>query len=151
MPRQIESYRKPSPGAVPQCRPSMPLDDWPTIHRSNEYFTMSAPLTFNLPQGSLQFSFSHESALGLKSALGDLMTTLKAAAAQSGEPARRTPQPPMEYRHTGDIFLEVFCNPNIWPSPFAAKVLVTLRDDRIRVTTEAELSQIYEDVNAYLT
>lgn len=111
---------------------------------------MSAPLTLNLPQGSLQFSFSSEAALGLKASLDGLMTTLKAAAAQAGEPARRTPQSSMEYRHTGDVFLEVFCNPNIWPSPFAAKVLITLRDDRIRVTTEAELSQVYEDVNAYL-
>ncbi|WP_017298177.1 hypothetical protein [Nodosilinea nodulosa] len=111
---------------------------------------MSAPLTLNLPQGSLQFSFSEEAALGLKTALGELMAALKAAAAAAGESARRPPQPPMEYRHTGEIFLEVFCNPNIWPSPFSAKALVTLRDDRIRVTTEAELSQIYEDVNAYL-
>lgn len=112
---------------------------------------MSAPLTLNLPQGSLQFTFSEEAAQGLKAALGELMTALKAVAAQGGEPTRRAPQPPMEYRHTGDVFLEVFCNPNIWPSPFAAKALVTLRDDRIRVTTEAELSQIYEDVNAYLS
>ncbi|WP_035986079.1 hypothetical protein [Leptolyngbya sp. KIOST-1] len=111
---------------------------------------MSNPLTLNLPQGSLQFTFSAEAALALKAALGELMTTLKAAAAQGGEPTRRVPQPPMEYRHTGEVFLEVFCNPNIWPSPFAAKALVTLRDDRIRVTTEAELSQIYDDVMAYL-
>ena len=41
--------------------------------------------------------------------------------------------------------------PNIWPSPFAAKALVTLRDERIRVTTEAELSQLFEDVSAYLS
>ncbi|WOD38043.1 hypothetical protein [Nodosilinea sp. E11] len=111
---------------------------------------MSAPLTLNLPQGSLQFTFSPEAAQGLKAALGDLMTALKATAAQAGDPARRPPQPSMEYRHTGEVFLEVFCNPNIWPSPFAAKALVTLRDDRIRVTTEAELSQIFEDVNTYL-
>ncbi|MEO1067795.1 MAG: hypothetical protein AAFW95_01545 [Cyanobacteria bacterium J06638_6] len=111
---------------------------------------MSAPLILNLPQGSIQFAFSTEAAQGLKAALSDLMGTLKAAAAQAGEPGRRAPQPALEYRHTGDIFLEIFCNPNIWPSPFAAKVLITLRDDRIRVTTEAELSQIYDDVMAYL-
>ncbi|MBE9140880.1 hypothetical protein IQ254_27390 [Nodosilinea sp. LEGE 07088] len=111
---------------------------------------MSAPLTLNLTQGSLQFAFSAEAAQGLKADLIDLMNTLKAAAAQAGEPGRRSPQPAMEYRHTGDVFLEIFCNPNIWPSPFAAKVLITLRDDRIRVTTEAELAQIYDDVMAYL-
>ncbi|GAC1483629.1 MAG: hypothetical protein NVS2B14_21700 [Chamaesiphon sp.] len=56
----------------------------------------------------------------------------------------------MEYQHTGDIFLEIFCNPNIWPSPFAAKVLITLRDASIRLTTEAELTRLIEDLNQYL-
>jgi hypothetical protein len=111
---------------------------------------MSTPLTLNLSQGSLRFAFSSEAAQALKASLDELMTTLKAAAAQGGEATRRDPQPPLEYRHTGEVFLEVFCNPNIWPSPFAAKALITLRDDRIRVTTEAELSQIYDDIAAYL-
>ncbi len=56
----------------------------------------------------------------------------------------------MEYQYTGEVFLEIFCNPNIWSSPFVAKVLVTLRDDRIRLTTEAQLSRLIEDVNQYL-
>nr|MCU0571297.1 hypothetical protein [Oculatellaceae cyanobacterium Prado106] len=60
------------------------------------------------------------------------------------------PQKPLEYQHTGEVFLEIFCNPNIWSSPFAAKVLITLRDDRIRLTTEAELTRIVEDINHYL-
>lgn len=111
---------------------------------------MSAPLTLNLSQGSVRFTFSVEAAQSLKASLDELMTALKSAAAQGGDTSRRTPQPAMEYRHSGEVFLEVFCNPNIWPSPFAAKVLLTLRDDRIRVTTEAELSQIYDDVNTYL-
>ncbi|MFQ4137535.1 hypothetical protein PGN35_014555 [Nodosilinea sp. PGN35] len=111
---------------------------------------MSTPLTLNLPQGSIRFTFSAEAAQTLKASLDGLMTTLKTAAAQAGDTGRRAPQPPLEYRHSGDVFLEVFCNPNIWPSPFAAKVLLTLRDDRIRVTTEAELSQIYDDIITYL-
>ena len=57
----------------------------------------------------------------------------------------------MEYQYTGDVFLEIFCNPNIWPSPFAAKVLITLRDDRIRLTTEAELTRLIEDLTEYLS
>jgi hypothetical protein len=56
----------------------------------------------------------------------------------------------MEYQYTGDVFLEVFCNPNIWPSPFAAKVLITVRDERIKLTTEAELTRMMDDVNQYL-
>jgi hypothetical protein len=58
--------------------------------------------------------------------------------------------PAMEYQHTGEVFLEIFCNPNIWAKPFVAKVLVTLRGDRIRLTTEVELSRLLEDVAQYL-
>ena len=71
------------------------------------------------------------------------MQSLKAIATSvtSGTGNRpKTRQKSMEYQHTGDVFLEIFCNPNIYPSPFAAKILVTLRDDRIRLTSEAELN-----------
>jgi hypothetical protein len=64
--------------------------------------------------------------------------------------AKATPQPPLEYRYTGDVFLEIFCNPNIWPTPFAAKVLITVRDISIRLTTEAELTRVLEDISQYL-
>jgi hypothetical protein len=58
--------------------------------------------------------------------------------------------PPMEYQHIGEVFLEIFCNSNIWASPFVGMVLVTLRDERIRLTTEVELSRLIEDVEQYL-
>jgi hypothetical protein len=64
--------------------------------------------------------------------------------------AKAEPQPSTEYQYRGEVFLECFCNPNIWPSPFAAKVLVTVRDERIRLTTEAELTRVIEDINTYL-
>jgi hypothetical protein len=106
-------------------------------------------LTLNLLQGSISFSFTPEAARNLKSEIDQLMQSLKAIAAHSGS-GRPTPQKSMEYRYTGDIFLEVFCNPNIYPSPFAAKVLLTVRDDRIRLTTEAELTRLLEDIGQYL-
>lgn len=110
-------------------------------------------LTLNLVEGSVSFRFSPEAARDLQTAINDLMQQLKAVAskatpgATSGKP---TPQKPMEYRSTGDVFLEIFCNPNIYPTPFAAKVLITLRDDRIRLSTEAELTRLVEDLNLYL-
>jgi hypothetical protein len=105
-------------------------------------------LKLNLVEGSVSFSFTPDAARELQGAIADLMQRLKVTAtAPAGKP---TPQAPMEYRHTGDVFLEIFCNPNIWPSPFAAKVLVTVRDERIRLTTEAELTRITEDINQYL-
>ena len=114
---------------------------------------MSAPpLTLNLVEGSVSFEFSPDAAKNLQSNIIHLMQQLKAAAAKttSGSSGKPNPQKPMEYRYTGDVFLEIFCNPNIWPSPFAAKVLITLRDDRIRLSTEAELTQINEDIAQYL-
>ncbi|ACK67085.1 conserved hypothetical protein [Rippkaea orientalis PCC 8801] len=107
-------------------------------------------LTLNLIQGAVTFNFSSEAAKRLKDQIDQLMTSLKAIASQSTTGGRPQPQKPMEYTHTGDVFLEVFCNPNIYPSPFAAKVLVTVRDERIRLTTEAELTRLIEDLGDYL-
>lgn len=113
---------------------------------------MSTPLVLNLLEGSVSFSFTPEAAKELQSTLNELMQRLKAkvAAASSGATGRPTPQKSVEYQYTGDVFLEIFCNPNIWATPFAAKVLITLRDDRIRLTTEAELTRVVDDVSQYL-
>lgn len=113
---------------------------------------LSEHLTINLNEGSVAFHFTPQAAKNLQATIAQLVNTLKANAAKTPTAAgpRPTQQPPMEYRYTGDVFLELFCNPNIWPSPFAAKVLLTLRDDRIRITTEIALSQLQEDLNQYL-
>jgi hypothetical protein len=110
----------------------------------------STPLTLNLVEGSVTFSFSPQAARELKAATDQLIVRLKAVATKQTPTGKATPQPPLEYRYTGDVFLEVFCNPNIWPTPFAAKVLLTIRDVNIRLTTEAELTRMIEDVNQYL-
>ncbi|MBW4669574.1 MAG: hypothetical protein KME60_19705 [Cyanomargarita calcarea GSE-NOS-MK-12-04C] len=111
----------------------------------------STNLTLNLIEGSVSFSFSPEAARELKAAMDQLMQSLKIVAAKptpsGGKP---TPQRPVEYRYTGEVFLEIFCNPNIWPTPFAAKVLITVRNLGIRLTTEAELTRVIEDINQYL-
>ncbi|MBK1986245.1 hypothetical protein A0J48_001540 [Sphaerospermopsis aphanizomenoides BCCUSP55] len=111
----------------------------------------STPMTLNLGEGSVSFSFSPQAARELKAAIDKLMASLKAVAAKpTPGGAKVTPQPPLEYRYTGEVFLEVFCNPNIWPTPFAAKVLLTIRNINIRLTTEAELTRMIEDINQYL-
>jgi len=111
---------------------------------------MSPQLTLNLDEGSVSFNFSPQAARDLQQAIAQLMERLKAAAAKATPAGKTSPQPPLEYRYTGDVFLEVFCNPNIWPTPFAAKVLITIRDASIRLTTEAELTRVREDINQYL-
>ena len=116
---------------------------------------MTDTLTLNLADGSVAFACSLETAQTLKSELQTHWASLKtiAASANTAEgdtPTKPSPQPTLEYRQVGDVFLEVFCNPNIWPTPFAAKLLITIRDDRIRVTTEASLNQILEDLSLFL-
>ncbi len=110
----------------------------------------SSQLTLNLVEGSVSFKFSADAAKELQEAIAQLMQNLKVATQAASGGGKPTPKKPMEYQFSGDVFLEIFCNPNIWPSPFAAKVLVTLKDDRIRLTTEAELTRIIEDINQYL-
>ncbi|MBW4563487.1 MAG: hypothetical protein KME32_20545 [Mojavia pulchra JT2-VF2] len=111
----------------------------------------SIPLKLNLVEGSVSLSFSPQAAQELKAALDELIERLKAVAAKpTPSTGKVTPQRPVEYRYTGEVFLEIFCNPNIWPTPFAAKVLLTVRDINIRLTTEAELTRVIEDVNQYL-
>jgi hypothetical protein len=111
----------------------------------------STPLTLNLVEGSVSFNFSPQGAQELKAGLDELIARLKTVAAKpTPGGAKVTPQAPIEYRYTGEVFLEIFCNPNIWPTPFAAKVLLTVRDVNIRLTTEAELTRVIEDVNQYL-
>lgn len=108
-------------------------------------------LTLNLIQGSVKFNFTAEAAHNLQQEISTLVENLKLSPTPAGQrDSRPKPRPAMEYRYTGDVFLEVFCNPNIYPSPHAAKVLLTVRDDRIRLTCEAELTRLIEDISQYL-
>ena len=109
-----------------------------------------APLTINLLQGSVSCDFTADAARELKGDISQLMSTFKVSHSNSPERTRPAPQENLEYRYTGRSFIECFCNPNIWPTPFAAKVLVTVRDENIRLTTEAELPQLVEDLNSFL-
>ena len=111
----------------------------------------STHLTLNLVEGSVSFNFSPTAAKELKGEINVLMENLRVIANhQSSGKSKANPQPPMEYQHTGEVSLEIFCNPNIWSTPYAAKVLNTIRDTNIRLTTEAELTRIVEDINQYL-
>ena len=107
-------------------------------------------LTLNLVQGSVTIDFSIDAVHQLKGEIAALMQTFKVTAGEAESKGRPQAQPNLEYQFTGSTFLECFCNPNIWPSPFAAKVLLTIRDENIRLTTEAELPQLIEDLNLYL-
>ncbi len=108
-------------------------------------------LTLNLIQGSVTFNFTPEAAKNLKQEILQLIQNIKTVAtSKTSGRDRPSPRQSMEYRYSGEVFLEVFCNPNIYPSPYAAKVLITLKDDLIRITSEAELTRSIEDLDRYL-
>lgn len=109
-----------------------------------------AQLNFNLPTGSIRVELTPETAKDIQSALDRLMQSLKIVATQTTSATRPTPQRAFEYTHNNGIFLEIFCNPNLYPSPFAAKVLLTVRDAQLRLTVETELNQMIEDVNQFI-
>ena len=112
---------------------------------------MTSQLVFNLASGSVSFGLTLAAAKELQAQLHDLVRILKAKTAQiPGSSGKPTQARPIEYQYTGDVFLEIFCNPNIWANPFVAKVLITLRDDRIRLSSEAELTRIIEDVDRFV-
>lgn len=108
-------------------------------------------LTLQLSNGSLSLPLNLATGLELKSVLQQLLQQLRQAATPLSPGQRPTPQPSTDHRlEVGDIRLEVFCNPNLWPSPFAAKVLLSLRQGELRLSLETELSRLMEDLDQYL-
>lgn len=111
---------------------------------------MTSQLVFNLANGSVACGFTLTAAQELQTKLHEIVRILKAKTAQTPGSNKPKPERPIEYQYTGDVFLEIFCNPNIWANPFVAKVLITLRDDRIRFSSEVELTRIIEDVDRFV-
>ncbi len=107
-----------------------------------------AHLMLNLPNGSVGFDFNLAAAEDLRSHLTALMDQLKVVASAGG--TKVSPQKNLDYHNQGSVFFEIFCNPNLYPSPFAAKVLITIKHPEFRLSTEADFSQIIEDVDQYL-
>lgn len=108
---------------------------------------MTASLTLNFPGGSANIVLPAAAVRQLDSELQTLIERLRTVTATGG---KKLPQPPTEYRFTEALFFEVFCNPNLWPSLFAARVLISLKTDQVRLSFEVELSQLRADVQQYL-
>jgi hypothetical protein len=111
---------------------------------------MTSQLIFNLASGSVSCSFTIGAAKELQIKLHEIVHVLKAKMLESSGSNRPKPLPPIEYQYAGDVFLEIFCNPNIWANVFVAKVSISLRDDRIRISSEAELTRVVEDVDRFV-
>jgi hypothetical protein len=109
----------------------------------------SAQFVLNFATGSVSFPLSAAGARSLQVELEQLIDDLKTA---GGGSQRQAPLPATDWLLREETLrLEAFCNPNIWPSPHAAKVLVTLKTDLLRVSTEVELPRLLEDLGEYLS
>ncbi|CAI6009592.1 unnamed protein product [Closterium sp. NIES-65] len=110
-----------------------------------------APIAFQIGETSLSIPFSVERAKALDAAISTLLQTFREKE-KATRPQRWTT---MEYRHAGDVsngdvFIEVFCNPNAYANAFQAKALITVKDDRMKFTSEGALSAIKANVDEYL-
>lgn len=113
---------------------------------------MLPQLTLPLAQGSLTLPLSVASATALQAQLDQLREAFRASASSpSGPSSPKQPQANLEFQQREPLFLEIFCNPNIWPTPFAAKLLITLKSPLIRLSVEVELPQLQEALAEFLT
>ncbi|CAI5527037.1 unnamed protein product [Closterium sp. Naga37s-1] len=113
--------------------------------------TEEAPIAFQIGETSLSIPFSVERAKALDAAISTLLQTFREKE-KATRPQRWTT---MEFRHAGDVsngdvFIEVFCNPNAYANAFQAKALITVKDDRMKFTSEGALSAIKANVDEYL-
>ena len=90
---------------------------------------------------------SQDAAKGLSKAIDDVLNTFREK--EKAERPKRWES--MEFRHDEDgVFVEAFCNPNAYANPFQAKVLITLNDDKLKISTEGQLSTIKAEVDQYV-
>lgn len=106
------------------------------------------PVTFHFGETSLRLPFSVEAAKGLSDSISSLLATFK----EKEKATRPQRWQSLEYRESTEdgLYFELFCNPNAYANAFQAKVLVTIDDGKIKVTSEGPLSAVKADVDQYL-
>lgn len=89
-----------------------------------------------------------EAAKGLSDSISSLLATFK----EKEKATRPQRWQSLEYRESTEdgLYFELFCNPNAYANAFQAKVLVTIDDGKIKVTSEGPLSAVKADVDQYL-
>eukprot|EP00898_Chlorokybus_atmophyticus_P003831 jgi/Chlat1/4449/Chrsp29S04400 len=111
----------------------------------------SRPITFHIGETSVTVPYTKQGAAQLNESISNVLSMFKE---KEGKPQRRRLEN-MEYSFKGDlsnghVFLDIVCNPNAYANAFAAKVLITVRDDRIKITSEGALSALQADVQQFL-
>lgn len=107
----------------------------------------SSAITFHVENTTITVPLSQAAAVGLSKAIEDVLNTFREK--EKAQKPRRWES--MEFRHTEDgVFVEFFCNPNAYANPFQAKVLLTLSDEKMKITSEGQLIAIKTYVDQYV-
>jgi hypothetical protein len=99
----------------------------------------------------LMFQFSLEAATTLGNQINELIASFKVIAASAKE-GKRSIQKSLDYLYEDDkLRVQIECNPNVFPNAFNAKVYVTVDDGTIKVSSQAMLTQLIDNVKGYKT
>jgi hypothetical protein len=121
---------------------------------SNQALSLPATATktaFHIGETTITVPLTADVARELNDGLSSVLQTFK----EKEQATRPKRWPSLDWKHKGDLAaggvdLEVFCNPNAYGNAFQAKVLITVKDDRMQVTSEGQLSALKADITNFL-
>jgi hypothetical protein len=150
--RSICAQRRAHSAVVPPVRPalrqSVTAARVPTCGMDVAH--AQVPITLDMADDTrLSFRFSLVDATELGERINDLVRAFKTikTAADDG---KRVKEKSLEFRCERDgLKVEVECNPNVFPDAFTAKVYVVVDDGSIKVSSEALLTRVIDNVKAY--
>jgi hypothetical protein len=111
---------------------------------------VQVPLSVDMADDTrLMFQFSLEAATALGDQINELIASFKAIAGSAKE-GKRSIQKSLDYLYEDDkLRVQIECNPNVFPNAFNAKVYVTVDDGTIKVSSQAMLTQLIDNVKGY--
>ncbi len=99
----------------------------------------------------LSVMFNATAATELADAINVLVRSFQAIAKGTKE-GRRVIEPSLDYAFEVEgLRVKVECNPNLFPDAFSAKAYVVVDDGRVRVSSQALLTRLIDNVKAYKT
>lgn len=112
--------------------------------------TAMVPLSLDMADDTrLSFRFSLDAAVELGNEINELVASFKKIT-KSAKEGKRVIENSLEYRYNdGSLKVDVECNPNVYPDPFTAQVYVVVDDGTIKVSSQALLTRLIDNVKAY--
>jgi hypothetical protein len=111
---------------------------------------VQSPISIDMADDTrLMFRFSLEAATQLGEQINELIGSFKAIA-ESAKEGKRSLQKSLDFCHEeNSLIVNIECNPNVFPNAFNAKVYVTVDDGIVKVSSQAMLTRLIDNVKAY--